>query len=238
MKAYYNENDPFPAQWLRNLCAAQIIESGKIDERSIKEVQADDLTKFTQCHFFAGIGVWSYALKLAGWPPNEPVWTGSCPCQPWSSASRGRAKGQADPRHLWPVWFKLIRECRPPVIFGEQVSGGDGLLWFDAVASDLEREGYTCRAFDLDAACWGLPPRKRLFFVAYPNGNSQRMRPEHEQASSISEAARLAQSERTHPGTLDDRGVGDPVRMASLKAYGNAIVPKIAAAFIQASGVP
>ena len=235
MTAYFNENSAFPAAWLENLTAAGHIAKGEIDDRDIRQVTPDDLRGFDQCHFFAGIGVWSYALRLAGVPDDARVWTGSCPCQPWSGVSRGRAKGKADPRHLWPAWFKLIRECRPPVVFGEQVSGGDGLLWLDTVPSDLECECYACRAFDRDAAGWGLPPRKRLFFVAYPDSEGQRMRPEHEQMARISKAAELAQENRVDPGALDDSGDGDSVRMARLRAYGNAIVPQVAAAFIRAS---
>ena len=120
MNAYYNENDPHAAQWLRNLIAAGHIAPGEVDERDIRDVVPADLAGFTQCHWFAGIGVWSLALRQAGWPDDRPVWTGSCPCQPFSAAGKG--KGIKDARHLWPDWFGLIRECRPPVIFGEQVA--------------------------------------------------------------------------------------------------------------------
>ncbi len=119
--AYYNEIDPNAAQWLRNLIAAGHIAPGEVDERSIEDVAPDDLRGFTQCHFFAGIGVWSYALRLAGWPDNKPVWTGSCPCQPFSSAGKGA--GFDDERHLWPALFHLISERRPELVFGEQVAG-------------------------------------------------------------------------------------------------------------------
>ncbi len=88
MTAYYNEIDPYAAQWLRNLIAEGHIAPGDVDERSIKDVKPADLVGYTQCHFFAGIGVWSYALRRAGWPDDRPVWTGSCPCQPFSAAGK------------------------------------------------------------------------------------------------------------------------------------------------------
>ena len=109
MTAYYNEFDPFAAAWLRELIKKGHIAHGEVDERPIQEVRPEDLRGYTQCHFFAGIGGWSYALRLANWPDDRPVWTGSCPCQPFSSA--GRQKGKADDRHLWPVWERLIRDC-------------------------------------------------------------------------------------------------------------------------------
>ena len=95
---YYNDNDPFAAQWLRNLVSAGLLPAGDVDDRSIKEVRPDDLKGYEQCHFFAGIGGWPYALGLSGWPGDRSVWTGSCPCQPLSGA--GQHKGHADERHL------------------------------------------------------------------------------------------------------------------------------------------
>jgi DNA (cytosine-5)-methyltransferase 1 len=123
MAAYYNEIDPFAAQWLRNLIAKNLIAPGDVDERSIRDVKPDDLRNYTQCHFFAGIGVWSYALRRAGWADDRPVWTGSCPCQPFSAA--GKQEGTADARHLWPEWFRLIRAHRPQAVFGEQVASAE-----------------------------------------------------------------------------------------------------------------
>lgn len=170
--AYYNEIDPFAAAWLQNLIDAGCIAPGVVDTRSIEEVTANDLKGFTQCHFFAGIGVWSYALRCAGWPDSRPVWTGSCPCQPFSQS--GKRRGFNDPRHLWPTWFYLVSQCRPHVIFGEQVASKDGLTWFDAVQLDLEEAEYAVAVIDLCAAGFGAPHiRQRLFWVA--DADSQRM---------------------------------------------------------------
>ena len=164
-RAYYNEIDPYAAQWLRNLISAGHIAPGEVDTRSIKDVSTSDLSGFVQHHFFAGIGGWSYALRLAGWPDNRPVWTGSCPCQPFSTA--GKQLGTADERHLWPVWFNLIRQCRPGVVFGEQVEAAVRHGWLDLVQSDLEGEGYACGAVGIPAAGVQAPHiRQRLWFVA------------------------------------------------------------------------
>ena len=165
MRAYYNEHDRHAAAWLRNLIALGAISFGDVDERDIREVSPADLIGYDRCHFFAGIGVWDYALRLSRWPDDEPVWTGSCPCQPFSVA--GKRKGLDDDRHLWPAWFSLARQCRPAVVFGEQVASPDGLRWFDAVHADLEALGYACGAVPFPAAGVGAPHiRDRLYFVA------------------------------------------------------------------------
>lgn len=172
-KAYYNENDKYAAEWLRNLIFFGLIADGDVDERSIEDVTPKDLEGYTQCHFFAGIGGWSYALRLAGWPDDHPVWTGSCPCQPFSAAGKG--KGAADERHLWPAWFHLIAQCQPGVVFGEQVEAAINHGWLDLVQSDLEGKGYAFAPVGIPAAGVGAPHiRQRLWFVADTEGERQR----------------------------------------------------------------
>lgn len=160
MSAYYNENDPFAASWLRELIAAGLIVPGDVDERSITEVQPDDVKGYTQAHFFAGIGGWSLALRLAGWGDDRPVWTGSCPCQPFSAAGKG--KGESDPRHLWPEFRRLIAACKPAVTFGEQVASKAGRSWLSRVRADLEGMGYGFGAADLCAAGVGEEAEARV----------------------------------------------------------------------------
>ena len=168
-RTYYNDNDPYVCEWTRNLIKAGLVTGGIVDGRSIKDVKPEDLTGYRRVHMFSGIAVWDYALRLAGWPDDRPVWTGSCPCQPFSAA--GKRGGTDDPRHLWPDWFRLIRECRPPVIFGEQVASKDGLAWLDLVYADLEGAGYAVAAVDLCAASMAAPHiRQRLYFVAHASG--------------------------------------------------------------------
>ena len=121
--AYYSEFDPGAAAWLRELIGAGLIPAGDVDERDIREVEPTELAEYRQCHFFCGVGGWPLALRLAGWPDDRPVWTGSCPCQPFSSA--GKRKGVGDERHLWPDFLRLIEACRPPVVFGEQVASAE-----------------------------------------------------------------------------------------------------------------
>jgi len=165
MTAYYNEIDPYCAAWLQNLMDAGHIAPGVIDTRSIEDVRPDELAGYTQCHFFAGIGVWSLALRSAGWPDSRPAWTGSCPCQPFSAAGKGA--GFADQRHLWPTWQHLIAQRRPPALFGEQVASKDAEPWIDLVHADLEGMGYAFGCVPFPAAGIGAPHvRDRTYWVA------------------------------------------------------------------------
>jgi len=162
--AYYNEIDRYAAAWLQSLINAGHIAPGVVDTRSIEDVTPNDIAGFTQCHFFAGIGVWSYALRRAGWPDDRPVWTGSCPCQPFSSAGKGA--GFDDERHLWPAFQYLIEQRRPQSVFGEQVASKDADVWIDLVHTDLEALGYAFGAVPFPSAGIGAPHiRDRLYWV-------------------------------------------------------------------------
>ncbi|HFR0303364.1 TPA: DNA cytosine methyltransferase [Klebsiella pneumoniae] len=230
--AYYNEIDPFAAQWLRNLIAAGHIAPGEVDERSIEDVTPDDLRGFTQCHFFAGIGVWSHSLRLAGWPDDRPVWTGSCPCQPFSPAGKG--DGFADERHLWPHFFHLISECRPQHVFGEQVASGNANTWFDLVQADLEGVGYAFGLVPFTSAGIGAPHiRERAYWVANADSvisdRSGNVRASgRDEYSNGGDDVRLADAGGEYKGSARNKaGAGESCRAGKDGGLGNANVARL-----------
>lgn len=286
---FYNDNEPFVCGWLENLIKVGEISDGTVSRAGIESLSKNDLSGFDRVHLFAGIGGWDYALRLAGWPIDRPVWTGSCPCQPFSVAGRG--KGTADKRHLWPEMRRLIDECRPPTIFGEQVASAAGRRWLSGVFTDLEGMGYAVAGADLCAAGRLAPHiRQRLWWVADAQCNSGRQgwladQPRESTSTAgtgtsielgrCSDVGRLGnpndprpqgrslnagehadqqltwrpsklgwanhewlpcldgKKRRTQPG-LFPLAHGVSGRVGKLRAYGNSIVPQVAATFIRA----
>ncbi|MBF0461282.1 MAG: DNA cytosine methyltransferase [Magnetococcales bacterium] len=254
MTAYYNENNPAMAAWLRALIHCGLVAAGEVDERSIEDVSPADLWGYDQHHFFAGIGGWSCALRLAGWPDDRPVWTGSCPCQPFSQA--GRRLGFADQRHLWPAWHWLIQQCRPATVFGEQVGRVGGARWLDLVFGDLEALDYACGATVLPACGVGAPHlRQRVFWLANADGQGLSLGSQSkilvgvvwDEGSTTGKGGlvrnpwlgcdwiRLTDGSvrSVEPGT-HPLAHGVPARVVKLCGYGNALVPQVAAEFVKA----
>lgn len=101
--------------------------------------------------------------------------SGGFPCQPYSTA--GKRKGKDDERHLWPEMLRVIRECAPRYVVGENVRGlvsWNGGMVFEEVCVDLEALGYAVQPFLLPACGVGAPHRRdRVWFVAY-NHNRNR----------------------------------------------------------------
>jgi DNA (cytosine-5)-methyltransferase 1 len=219
---YYNEHDPFAAAWLRELIAAGKIPAGHVDERDIQYVQPSDLVGYRHCHFFAGIGGWALAMRLAEWPDDEPLWTGSCPCPPWSSAARGRGRGFDDPRHLWPAWSRLIAARRPCRIAGEQVASARD--WLDQVWDDMEAMHYTFRPVVLPACAIGADHiRERIYFC------SDTDRDREPSVSVDAEVAGMSWRDRQPTRVVSSNGVS-----RLMAGFGNAIVPQVAAEFLRA----
>ncbi len=250
---YYNECDARTAACLRQLMRDGLIPKGDVDDRKIQEVKPKDLEGYSQCHFFAGIGGWPLALLLAGVPDDFPLWTGSCPCQSFSSA--GEQRGFEDKREtagdLWPEFKRLIAARRPALLFGEQVEAavrvGDGRQsWLDRLARELGKAGYEVGSAVLPALYVGANHwRERIYFVADSSGQSA--------APVLKPLGRSEGFDFWHgfwedrvwfkgpdgkkhgrePGSrlVDD---GLPATLALLHGAGNAIVPQQAAEFVAA----
>ena len=214
-RVYYNEHDPAACEWLRELMKKGSIPEGDIDERSIADVGPDDLKRYTQCHFFAGIGGWPLALRLAGVQDLE-CWTGSCPCQPFSAA--GKKRGTEDERHLWPEFLRLIAERRPQLVVGEQVEAAVAHGWLDLVSSDLEAEGYAVGSVVMGAHSVGAPHiRQRLYWGGmlgdpYDGAQVGPLRREPGEADALADAP--CERPRERQGEADDQRRGQAHALA------------------------
>jgi DNA (cytosine-5)-methyltransferase 1 len=236
-RVYYNENNKYCAQWLRNLMAGGYIPDGDIDERSIEEVKESDVQGYVQCHFFAGIGGWAYAGRLAGWPDDCPVWTGSPPCQDNSVAGaiwnvraglRGHRSGLAH------IWIDLMERVRPPVVFFENVPGIK--KWISEIERRMEGIGYSVSRKDI--ASWdigALDKRERVWIVADINGKRLSLtRPSRPLSFTGQPWRTITRNLWREPNNTNGRiRYGVPSRVECLRAYGNAINPHVAAEIIR-----
>ena len=177
-------------------------------------------------------------LKADGLLPIDII-TGGYPCQPFSVA--GRKKGEDDPRHLWPEYFRLVKECRPTWVIGENVSGHIK-LGLDTVISDLESEDYAVRPFSISASSIGANhQRERVWIVANsrrPRGPWSEFREENENETRKENAHQFERSSSTFKrwqrennwAVEPDVGrvaYGIPKRVDRLKSLGNSLVPQI-----------
>ena len=229
MTAYYNEIDAYAAQWLRNLIVGGHIAPGDVDERSIVDVHADDLAGYTQCHFFAGIGGWSLAARIAGWPDDEPLWTGSPPCQDHSLAGSvwGVRRGIEGPRgSLVRPWLDLIDARRPCRVAFENVPGVSPAL--AEIEGRLAGAGYCVARSERASSDLAAPHRRRRVWIAADRNGSGLEKPR-----SAGSCAAFVDPRRADPGnvwsTASGRpgGMADgfPARVAAIRAFGNAIDP-------------
>ena len=238
MTAYYNDTDPYCAQWLHNLIGAGLIAPGDVDERDIRDVRATDLAGYSQCHFFAGIAGWSRALRLAGWTDDREVWTGSPPCQEHAAVGAvwNVRHGIDGPRgSLVRPWLDLICEGRPGAVMFENVStiSEDALA---EVAGRLEGAGYSVsRSKRSTSDVAPFHRRQRVWVIAYRDGaGCEEPRPAGSRTA-------ISDPRRTPPRDVwvaaPDRacGMADgfPARVAAIRAFGNAIDPVVAAHVIR-----
>lgn len=199
MIACYIEIDPFCAETLRCLISEGLIAPGVVMEKSIEDVKPSDLLQYTQVHAFAGIGIWSLALRNAGWDDDQPVWTASCPCQPFSAAGKGG--GFDDERHLWPSFHWLVSQCNPGKLLGEQVRNAQ---WLDLAQADLEGLGYAFGCTPMAACGFGAPfVGDRAYWVATTDWDEQpRQEPRGRQAGRVGRFIEPVSQETPWPAAL------------------------------------
>jgi DNA (cytosine-5)-methyltransferase 1 len=245
MSTFYNDNSQFNAKWLRYLVSKGFLPQGDVDSRSVEVLRKEEVDGYLHAHFFAGIGGWPLAAQMADWPSTLPIWSASLPCQPFSNA--GVQRGVRDKRHLWPIFARLVEQCRPPILVGEQVESKIGRQWLSSVLTDLEAHGYSVAAANLPAASVGAPHgRQRFFWCALAHPQSlQRVWRKSDPAGIQQERRVLPKFRNRHAATLRSRlhwdgpkpeffalADGLPGRVESAAGYGNAIVPQVGAEFL------
>jgi DNA (cytosine-5)-methyltransferase 1 len=236
VSAYYNDNDPFIAAWLRRLAERGHIERGSVDGRTIVDVGPDDLAGHLRCHFFAGIAGFDAALRLLGWPRRAEIWTGGPPCQDASIASAiygARAGLRGERTGLAHVWLDLVAARRPRRLIFENVPGIRP--WTGEITRRLEQLGYRVCKPQRSAESIGAPhARRRMFVAADLDGArfSLAWSPGSPTPASRAWAAPPGDFWRETKRGLWRMDDGLPTRVAILRAFGNAVVPDQAAAAI------
>jgi DNA (cytosine-5)-methyltransferase 1 len=256
----YNEINPFRAEWLRNLSDQGAIAYGTVWQEPIQELKYANWKSYKQVHFCAGIGLWSLACRWAGIVDDQQIWTASLPCQPFSNS--GARKGIADDRHLWPYLRAAIEKHRPGIVVGEQVGSPLGRDWLRTIRSDFEAMGYRGWAIGVPACVVGAPhERQRLYWLAYADDYKWRTEAalwDHRNRShpiGWQDASDLTLRHKPLTGPAEpwdnpswlrfpsgklrpiERGTfplvdGSTSNMAAVSAYGDAIVPRLAADFL------
>jgi DNA (cytosine-5)-methyltransferase 1 len=157
------------------------------------------------------------------WRGVVDILNGSFPCQPFSSASRGRRVAV----DLWPEQRRITGECRPQYVVAENVQRDpiEGAAW------DLYADGYRAAFCELSAADLGAPHQRRRWWLVAANADRdwELRRPLHAQAVACSSSnapldwwANDREAHRVHDGVAP--------RMVRLSALGNGVVPSVEAA--------
>ncbi len=260
---FYNEIDPYACDWLENLIAAGHIPGGKVDRRSIRDIRAEEFADYCQAHFFTGIAGWPLAFRLAGWPATKPVWSGSCPCQSFSAAGEQAGLADPrNLWPPWFDQIRIRRpdtifgeQVGNAVGFGwldgisadlerEGYTVGACLLGAHSVGAPHIRQRLYWVAFT------GQPRESRGAVSGL--GNPDNEGPQGRVIGGDRARERLTgpagvgfwersdtllcadgKRRRIEPGTFP-LAHGVPARVGKLRAYGNAIVPQVAAEFIKA----
>jgi DNA (cytosine-5)-methyltransferase 1 len=145
--------------------------------------------------------------------------TGGFPCQPFSTASAGKRKGKDDHRFLWPEMCRIILECKPAWVIGENVVGIKGVV-LEQVVSDLEALGFEVTTLEIPACAVGFDHwRPRIWFLGYSDRNRKSSRTINAEMAVLSGRGHEAGSARAPDGI--SKGLDGHRR----RAIGNAVNP-------------
>lgn len=165
------------------------------------------------------VPIYDDVRTVHGAPGAANVICGGFPCQPFSSASRGRRAGTADDRYLWPSMLRLVSEIRPAWVCAENVTHLDGVA-LEHVVSDLDRIGYEVETFEIPAAAVGCDHRRaRLWILGHSDGDREPGMSVDAEVAGLPWGGGITGS----LGTTYEV----PGRMDRLQQLGNAVVPDI-----------
>jgi DNA (cytosine-5)-methyltransferase 1 len=148
---------------------------------------------------------------------------GGVPCQPFSSASRGRKLGTADDRWLWPAMLRVVQAIRPAWVLVEEVPHFDG-PGLEELVSDLEASRYeVAPPLEIPACALGHDHRRaRLWILAHTDSHSEPGRP-------LDGEAPVLPGRGGEPGGVGATdGLPGGLDRDRLRVLGNAVVPDVA----------
>ena len=241
--AYYSEWDPFCCEVLRARIADGRLPKGQVDERDVRKVQPKEIPA-GQVHLFAGIGGFAYAARLAGLPDDFDIWTAGFPCVDISNA--GKRAGISAPRSgLWREVVRCLRVVRPKRLLVENVAAllGRGM---GTVLGDMASCGYDAEWDCLPASTFGARHLRCRIFISAHAGILSDTDPFGRIYTSCGQTTLsifggiftpaawpgLAQPELL--GDLDGIPGGLDFVQRANAAYGNSIVPQVAAEIMRA----
>lgn len=147
-------------------------------------------------------------------PDGEYVITGGYPCQPFSTAARGRNNAT----DLWPYMRDVVYRLRPVFTVAENVS-------FEAIAQ--ARADIGGQVYEISSAALGATDnRVRYWLLSNTNKNGKPLCAEYEEMASIRRIPKMARWQSDPGGMGMDARL--PGRMDRLRGLGNAILPQIA----------
>lgn len=165
--------------------------------------------------------IWDDVTTFDGrpWRGCVDIVTAGFPCQPFSTASRGKKVAE----DLWPMVERVVDQCRPAWVFAENVQAEP----IGVAATGLEAMGYTPQCIPLSARDLGADHiRRRYWMAAHADNQGELLRPlDAEVAKLPGFCPRIWDTGPTQFRVAD----GVAHRMDRFRSTGNGQVPVVAA---------